>query len=262
MPAYLEKFTAIVMYQKAYRERDLLVKLFTYEHGKRMFLVRGAQNIYSPLKASLTPFTYGTYVGRLTPVGLSFINENVTYTFPKQTLLDPEAHAYTSYIVSLADAAVGDQKKESELYHQLQQSINLIESGLDPQIISEVFSLQLLKYFGVFPNLSSCTICNKKIGRFDFSMTYDGLLCEEHYSYDIKRLHLNPNVSFLLMKFSSLKLNKLGDVQLSREIKKELQAVIYAIYDNYVGLRLKSQRYLEQIQNMANNLDEDTPSQV
>ena len=48
-------FHGIVMYQKAYRERDMLIKFFTEEAGKRMFFIRGAKKRGFKMTADLLP---------------------------------------------------------------------------------------------------------------------------------------------------------------------------------------------------------------
>lgn len=56
-------FHGIIMYRKDYQERDLLVKMLTLEHGKKMFFVRGAKKRGFKLTGDILPFTYGHYVG-------------------------------------------------------------------------------------------------------------------------------------------------------------------------------------------------------
>jgi DNA repair protein RecO (recombination protein O) len=50
--------------------------------------------------------------------------------------------------------------------------------------------------------------------------------------------------------FFYIDLDRLGEISLKDETKKELKTVITAYYDEYSGVVLKSRRFLEQLERM------------
>lgn len=67
------EFSAIVTKRKNYRERDMLVTMFTDKYGFKTFFVRGVRKRGFKLGAAILPFTHGTYIGSINSEGLSFI---------------------------------------------------------------------------------------------------------------------------------------------------------------------------------------------
>ena len=55
-----QQFDGIVLSIRKHREKDALVKIFTREHGKRMFFVKNIKNPNPSLKAALLPITKTT----------------------------------------------------------------------------------------------------------------------------------------------------------------------------------------------------------
>ena len=59
------EFSAIVTKRKNYRERDMLVTMFTDKYGFKTFFVRGVRKRGFKLGAAILPFTHGTYIGSI-----------------------------------------------------------------------------------------------------------------------------------------------------------------------------------------------------
>ena len=118
------------------------------------------------------------------------------------------------------DAAIEDRVYDPHLYDFTRQALTQLEQGRDPEIITNIFELQLLQRFGVTPQLDHCSICGRREGIFDYSSKYGGVLCQEHFNQDLHRYHADPKAI-------------------------------------YVGLHLKSKRFLDQMQNWSGMLRKD-----
>lgn len=255
----VQEFNGIIMYRRDYRERDLLVKILTDQLGKTMFFVKNAKKKGSRIAADILPFTVGHYVGSLNQHGLSFINTTVETTHWHGITQDIEKNAYATYILALVDSAFVDQQPLGRWYHQIYRALALIDEGFDAAIIANIIEIQLLGAFGVAPNWQGCSVCGRTDLPMDYSLKYGGLLCQQHYHLDPHRLHTDPRTIYYLRRFSVVNLDQLSSVEVHPATKQHLRQVIDAIYDDGVGLRLKSKRFIDQMGSWADQLKPLTP---
>ena len=82
---------------------------------------------------------------------------------------------------------------------------------------------------------------------FDFSYKFSGLLCPNHYAEDERRSHLDPNVPYLLDRFQGLSFEELRSISVKDEMKRKLRHFIDDLYDNYVGIHLKSKKFIDNL---------------
>ncbi|MCZ2490895.1 DNA repair protein RecO [Dellaglioa carnosa] len=240
-----EEFEGILLYRKEYKERDLLVKFLTNRYGKKMFFIKGARKRGFKLSSALLPFTIGTYSGNLNDNGLSFINAAKEFEQLKMISQDIVSNAYTTYIFSLIDAAFKDNEPIPVWYQKVATAIRLIDEEFDAEIITNIIEIQLLSVFGVQPQLQGCAVGGETQGEFDYSEAYGGLLCSKHWYLDNNRLHATQKAIFYLRQFSVVNLDKLNSIKVAERTKKELRQIIDVIYDNSVGLNLKSKKFID-----------------
>ena len=239
-------FRGIIMFRRDYRERDLLVKILTDKIGPAMFFVKGAKKRGFRLAADILPFTHGEYIGSLTDNGLSFINTASDTSQYRSIASDISKNAYATYILALVDSAFQDGQGIGGWFNQV-AALDLINSGLDEQVIANVIETQLLVRFGVAPTWDRCVICGRDDLPLDFSEQYGGMLCRNHWHLDERRLHLDQRTVYYLQRFSTLNLQKLNSIKINSTTKRRLQFVLDSLYDNEVGLNLKSKKFIRQM---------------
>lgn len=240
-------FRGIIMFRRDYRERDLLVKILTDKIGPAMFFVKGAKKRGFRLAADILPFTHGEYIGSLTDNGLSFINTASDTSQYRSIASDISKNAYATYILALVDSAFQDGQGIGGWFNQVAAALDLINSGLDEQVIANVIETQLLVRFGVAPTWDRCVICGRDDLPLDFSEQYGGMLCRNHWHLDERRLHLDQRTVYYLQRFSTLNLQKLNSIKINSTTKRRLQFVLDSLYDNEVGLNLKSKKFIRQM---------------
>lgn len=240
-------FRGIIMFRRDYRERDLLVKILTDKIGPAMFFVKGAKKRGFRLAADILPFTHGEYIGSLTDNGLSFINTASDTSQYRSIASDISKNAYATYILALVDSAFQDGQGIGGWFNQVAAALDLINSGLDEQVIANVIETQLLVRFGVAPTWDRCVICCRDDLPLDFSEQYGGMLCRNHWHLDERRLHLDQRTVYYLQRFSTLNLQKLNSIKINSTTKRRLQFVLDSLYDNEVGLNLKSKKFIRQM---------------
>lgn len=235
----------LVLYNRDFRESDKLVKIFTETDGKRMFFVKHARQ--SKLTAVIQPLTVADFLLKLNNSGLSYIDDFREVTTYKAINEDLFKLSYATYIMALADAAIPDNQADASLFAFLEKTLTLMEEGLDYEVLTLIFEIQILERFGVTLNFHECVFCHRVGLPFDFSFRYSGLLCPDHYTKDDKRSYVDPNVLFLVDQFQSISFDDLRTISLKSDMKLKLRQFVDAIYEDYVGLHLKSKQFIDDL---------------
>ena len=215
----------IVLYNREFREDDKLVKIFTEKSGKRMFFVKHAG------KSRLNPM--------LQPL--------VTADMLLKINADLFALSYATYVLALADASIQDNQVDPALFAFLEKTLSLMEEGLDYEVLTNIFEIQILSRFGVILNLHECCFCHRVGLPFDYSFRYSGVLCPDHYDQDERRAHWHPNVLYLLDQFQAVRFNELETISLQAEMKAALRQAIDQLYEEYVGIHLKAKKFIDSL---------------
>lgn len=235
----------IVLYNRDYREDDKLVKIFTEQAGKRMFFVKHATN--SRLLGGIQPLSLADYQTKINEAGLSYIDDVQLINSFKAINADIFKLSYATYLLALADASSQDNQRDPALFQFLEKTMELMEEGLDYEILTNIFEIQILSRFGVEFNFHECAFCHRVGLPFDISLRFAGVLCPDHYANDIHRLHVDPNVPYLLDRFQMISVADLEVIQLQDEMKQKLRRVVDQLYEEYVGLHLKSKKFIDDL---------------
>lgn len=245
----------MILYNRNFREDDKLVKIFTEQAGKRMFFVKHAVN--SKLSPVIQPLTIANLLMKINDEGLSYIQDYQDVQSFNRINNDLFIMAYATYVAALADASIHDNQPDAALFAFLEKTLELMNQGLDYEILTNIFEIQILSRFGVSLNFHECVFCHRTGMPFDFSFKWNGLLCPEHYYQDERRSHLHPNIPFLLNQFQSVEFETLETISLNKEIKQQLRHIIDQLYDEYVGIHLKSKKFIDSLGDWGNILQDN-----
>ncbi|ALS38213.1 DNA repair protein RecO (recombination protein O) [Enterococcus rotai] len=244
----------IILFTKDYKEKDKLVKIFTESFGKLMFFVKGAHRKNNPIGPAILPFTEAVYIGDFREEGLSFLNGSKE-VYPLRVIQeDIFVNAYATYILNLVDAAVEDRTYDPNLYHFVQQALKLLNENKDAEIITNIFEIQLLSRFGITPEWRHCSVCQETRGKFDYSSKYSGVLCERHWHLDDHRYHADPRAIHFIRLFSAISYDKVQDINVKAETKTAIRQTVDELYDEYVGINLKSKKFIDQMKSWEDTL--------
>ncbi|MDO4680882.1 MAG: DNA repair protein RecO [Aerococcus sp.] len=256
---YYQSFTGIVLSTRPYKEKDMLIKIFTKEYGKRMFFARNAHAKRNDIQLAAFPFVRGDFIGHINPDGLSFINEIKTTYFPKRAQTDITVNAYATYLCNLTDASMEDRVKDPTLFQLLWEALAQLEVSDYPEIMANIFELKLLPKFGIPLQLHSCVICQEETGPLDFSEAYHGMLCFRHFQLDPRRLHWSAQVAAMIQRLSIAQYNQIHSIRLRPKTIQGIRRAIDELYEEYVGLHLKSKSFIDQLEQFNNPLIEPSP---
>ena len=157
------------------------------------------------------------------------------------------ALSYATYVLALADASIQDNQVDPALFVFLEKTLSLMEEGLDYEVLTNIFEIQILSRFGVDLNLHECCFCHRVGLPFDYSFRYSGVLCPDHYDRDERRAHWHPNVLYLLDQFQAVRFSELETISLQAEMKVALRQAIDQLYEEYVGIHLKAKKFIDSL---------------
>ncbi|MFB6465774.1 DNA repair protein RecO [Cytobacillus sp. Hz8] len=247
----LQKCEGIVIRTTDYGETNKVVTFYTREWGKIGVMARGAKKPNSRLSAITQPFTYGQFLVQKGS-GLGGLQQGELISSYRHIREDIFLTAYTSYIVELLDKSTDEKKPNPFLFELIQQTLNYINEGYDPEILTHIFEMKILNVLGLYPILDKCAICGRTDGRFAFSFREGGFICDHCFDKDPYHLKITPATVKLLRVFYYFDLSRLGNISVKPETKAELKKVISTYYDEYSGLSLKSKRFLKQMEQLNN----------
>ncbi len=243
----LIKSEGIVIRTSDYGESNKVLTVYTKDFGKLGIMARGAKKTKSRLSSVSQLFTHAHFLIQKGS-GLGSLSQGEiihTYRGIKQDIVKT---AYAAYMVELLDKSTEDQKPSSALFEFLSLSLRYLDEDVDPDILKAIFEMKMLRLAGVGPQVDRCVMCGRKEGNFYFSIAEGGFLCEQDRHTDLNALGLSTHTARLLNLFYHIDLSRLGNVSVKKETKEVLKQVLTTYIDEYTGIRLKSKRFLDQIQ--------------
>jgi DNA repair protein RecO (recombination protein O) len=246
----LYKVEGIVIKTVPYGESNTIITLYTKELGKIGVMARGAKKPKSRFTSIAQLFTYGIFVfqrGR----GLGTLQQGEALSSFRHIREDLVKTAYAAYLTELLDRYTSEEEMKLDLFGWLKQSLEYINHGIDPEVITFLFELKIMKTAGIVPELSRCVSCHSAEGNFSFSIREGGFLCERCAYKDPYRMNISKGAARLLNMFYHLDLARLGNVSLKKETKKELRMLFDAYMEEYSGVFIKSKKFLKQLDDLT-----------
>lgn len=224
-----------------YKESSQIINIFTKEDGIVGVIAKGSKKIKNNLTATTSLLCYGTFYLKYRESGVSTLIEVDIIDYFKETRKDIYKTNYSLFLLELC-TQVYKQERNKNIYNLLICGLKKINKGFDARIITNIIELKLLENLGIKPNLNYCVNCKSKNDIVTISSYKGGYLCKncvgEEKIYNIKTLKL-------ITMFYYLNLDKVKKIDISDNIKTELNLFINDYYERYSGLYLKSKNFLE-----------------
>lgn len=245
----MQKVEGIVIRTTDYGESNKIVTLYTREFGKIGVMARGAKKPKSRLTAVSQLFIYGTFLFQKS-TGLGTLQQAEIIDSFKEVRHDLFLAAYAAYIVEMADKLTDEREPNPSLFDLLAKTLHYIDEGMDRDVLLYIFEMKMLAVAGIRPQLDQCASCGRADEPAAFSVKEAGFLCERCLYRDPHAYRLTTQVARLLRLFFYIELDRLGQISLKQETKQQIKTIISSYYDEYSGLKLKSKRFLEQLERM------------
>ncbi len=152
-----------------------------------------------------------------------------------QTLLENfNKLIYSSYLCELIDICINDEETNQYIFKELISALYLLNTdAIDYELLIRTFEIRILKATGYNLSLDNCVKCGKKINTTDYiSLEFFGGVCKD--CTRINGIHVSRAAYNALKFLNKFSMNKLYRLNLSKEIKTELEKVTtYLIKNNY-----------------------------
>ena len=238
----IEKVEGIVINEKPYGDTSKIIDIFTKKYGIIGVIAKGSRTINSKLRSVSERLTYGVFTIYYKENKLSILKEVDIINNLKNIRKDIKLIAYATYLVDLS-SQVYKHSYNDTIYDMLISSIKKINDGFDSLIITNIVELKYLDYLGVMPNLSGCIVCGSS-NVVTISSSKGGYLCNKCRTNE-------PLISDKSMKlirmYYYVDIEKIEKINISDQIKNQINIFLDNYYDKYTGLYLKSKEFLKKI---------------
>lgn len=242
----IKKVEGIVIKEIDYKETSKILTIFTKDDGIIGVIARGCKRPKSNLLSVTSKFSYGEFHLNYKENLSTLIEVDIINTL-KNIKTDITKISYITYITELV-TQVYKHEKNSNIYELYINSVLKINEGYDPQIITNILELKLLQYLGIKPILDSCASCGSTSNIVTISSYKGGYLCNNCLKNE--KIVNTKTIKFIRM-FYYVDISKISKINISDNIKRELNLFIDEYYDQYAGLYLKTKEFLKNLNSIS-----------
>ena len=238
-----KKLEGIVVSAVDYKESSKILNIYTRELGIIGVIARGSKRIKSSLSGVSNRLTYGNFFIEYREGKLSNLLDVDIIDNLKNIKKDLTLMGYSLYLTDLVVQVVKNDN-DKQIYDDYISSLVKINDGYDPMVISNILELKMLNYLGIKPVLDKCSKCGSNLDIITVSSYAGGYICKNCYNNE--RI-VDIKVIKLLRMFYYIDISKISKIEISDDIKKEINNFIDDYYDRYAGLYLKSKDFLKKV---------------
>lgn len=239
--------TAMVIASAPIGEYDRRIVLLTKERGKISAFARGARKPNSALVGVTSPFTFGTFTLYEGRTSYTLMSASVSNYF-EELRMDVEGAYYGFYFLEFADYYAREANDETMLLKLLYQTLRALGSPRIPNsLIRRIYELKAVSINGEGPQVFECICCGNREGEMKLSVKRGGLVCARCIRNIFDGRSLLPSTLYTLQYIVSSPVEKLYTFVVKDAVLDELEAVVGAYLEEYVGKRFKSLEILETI---------------
>ena len=213
----ITRVKGIIVSERAYKESSKLLNIITHEYGVIGVIAKGAKRLNSKFYNSTSKLIYADFQINYKENGLSTLISSDIINFYENIKKDLKCVSYAAFICELS-LQVRKQNNNEKILDLLIASLDKINEGFDPIVVTNILELKYLSFLGITPNLNSCTLCS---------------------SEKILRMLYYVDIS------------KISKIDLSDSVKREVDEFLSEYYDKYTGLYLKSKKLLSSLNNIC-----------
>ena len=233
----------LVLNETNYSDSSKILNVLTSEYGLIGIISKGCRNLKSKLRGSSRKLVYGTFHFYYKENGLStLISIDVINDYPK-TIMNLERVVYASYLLDLTRQVV-KQSKDSNILPLVVSSLDKIENGLNPAVVTNILELKYLDFLGVSPVVTGCAVCGKTTNIVSLSPTAGGFICKDCYQNEG---YYSDKAIKLLQMYYYVDLEKITKIDVNSKVNMEINKFLEDYYDRYTGIYLNSKKMLKNV---------------
>lgn len=233
----------LVLNETNYSDSSKILNVLTSEYGLIGIMSKGCRNLKSKLRGASRKLVYGTFHFYYKENGLStLISIDVISDYPK-TIMNLENVVYASYLLDLTRQVV-KQSKDSNILPLVVSSLEKLENGLNPAVVTNILELKYLDFLGVSPIVTGCAVCGKTTNIVSLSPTAGGFICKDCYQNEG---YYSEKAIKLLQMYYYVDLEKITKIDVNPKVNEEINKFLEDYYDRYTGIYLNSKKMLKNV---------------
>lgn len=233
----------IVVSTTPFKETSKIINIFTEDMGVIGCISKGCKSLKSKLRLPSEKFAYGTFHLYYNEKGISTLIEGDIENYFLNIKSDILKISYLSYICELA-IYVYKESESNEVFKLMEDAILKIEENHNPMIITNILELQYLNYIGINLNLDECVKCgSSKV--VTLSMSKGGYICSQCRENEPL---VDEKVLKLLRLYYYVDISKITNLDIDDTTSKTINQILCEYYDEYSGVRLKSKKFLRDLE--------------
>lgn len=237
-----KKIEGIVISEYPFEESSKIINIFTKD-GIINIIAKGAKKLKSPFFSVTSKLSYGVFNINYKENGLSKLVDGDILKDYRNIKKDITKVSYSTYITELITKVYKHESSPS-IFDLYVQSLDKISEGYDPLIITNILRLKLLDYLGIKPIIDRCVECGNTTDIATISSYYGGYICKSCLKNE--KIVSTKTIS-LIRGLYYIDISKIKKIDISSEVKKEIDEFIDDYYDRYAGIYLKSKIFLEAV---------------
>lgn len=236
------KVDGMIVREVPYKETSKILTIITKDFGIISVIAKGAKKLKSNLRSVTSLFTYATFNITYKKDKLStLISADVINTF-KNIKNDIEKISYVNYLSELTTGVL-KQTFSASIYDMYIAAMLKIEEGFDAMSITNILELKYLDYLGISPIFSGCVICGNE-NVVTLSSYKGGFVCNKHKEDEYV---VSSKTIKIIRMLKYVDISKISKLDISNEVKKQINTFIDEYYDRYAGIYVKSKSFLNNI---------------
>lgn len=243
----IESFEGIILSETNYSESSKILNVLTDKYGFIGVMSKGCRNIKSKLRGVSRRLVYGKFNVYYKENGLStLISVDVINSYAK-ILMDLERVSYASYIIDLVMQVV-KQNDDSLIFPLLRDTLNKIDEGFSPIVLTNILELKLLDFLGVKPCIDACGKCGSNRDIVTLNASCFGYVCRECYRNE--GLVSDKTIKMIRLYYY-VDIKNISKLNVSNLVTKEINQFLDEYYEKYTGLYLKSKDFIKKINQLT-----------
>ncbi|GGB04640.1 DNA repair protein RecO [Macrococcus hajekii] len=243
----LNKVRGIVLRRVPYGDSNLIIT-FLAEHGRKIAVMARNARKSKKFGSSLDLFYENLFIfsqfkgmGSLTSVDTLNSHYDLRTDIYKLT--------YAQYIAELIDRALEEDEENKQCYQLLKFGLDNMAADHQPAVIALMISLKVMPLYGYKPNFYMSEVDQSTDAQSftAYSFKYNSVITTAQLESDPHAVRMSNRSLYLLNLLGELPLEQFSHISIQEATVKEMERLIFKLYDEFTGVYLKSRKILEQL---------------
>ena len=237
----IKNITGVIISEVPYKENSKILNVLTQD-GIIGIMSKGCKNLKSPLRTVSEKLKYCEFTIYDKGTNLSTLKEGIVLNNFNRIRTDLTLISYLSYITELVSQVV-KQSNDKNIYKLYISTINKIEEGLNPMVMTNILELKLLDYLGAPINLNECCKCGGKKNIITIDPDAGGYICTSCYTNETL---YDEKVRNMLRKYYLVDIDSINELKSKDYVIESINYCINTYYDRYTGVYIHSKNFLNR----------------